>query len=99
MATLFQTLNTPVKDRFQSGSLNEFPYINGGLFEIHQPTGLALNNKIRELILEISLLDWSKISPVIFGSMFEGAMDKKKTLFRAHYTSEINILKVVNGLF
>ncbi|MEL0537214.1 class I SAM-dependent DNA methyltransferase [Staphylococcus debuckii] len=100
LATLFQTLNTPVKDRFQSGSLNEFPYINGGLFEIHQPTGLALNNKIRELILEISLLDWSKISPVIFGSMFEGAMDKKRRhSLGAHYTSEINILKVVNGLF
>lgn len=100
LTTLFQTLNTPINERFQSGSLNDFPYINGGLFAISQPSGLALNSKIRNIILETSLLDWSKISPVIFGSMFEGAMDKERRhSLGAHYTSEVNILKVINGLF
>lgn len=100
LATLFQTLNTKIEDRFQLGILNSFPYINGGLFEIYQPTGLALNSKIRAQLLETASLDWSKISPVIFGSMFEGAMDKsRRHSLGAHYTSEQNIMKVINGLF
>lgn len=100
LATLFQTLNTPISERFQSGVLDEFPYINGGLFEIYQPTGLALNTSVRNNLIKTADLDWSKISPVIFGAMFEGAMDKERRhSLGAHYTSEINIMKVVNDLF
>lgn len=100
LATLFQTLNTSVSERFQSGVLDEFPYINGGLFEIYQPTGLALNTSVRNNLIKTADLDWSKISPVIFGAMFEGAMDKERRhSLGAHYTSEINIMKVVNDLF
>lgn len=100
ISTLFEVLNTPYENRYQTGDLNDFPYINGGLFKIPQATGLMLTTEIRNLLLETSSLDWSKISPVIFGSMFEGAMDKEKRHnLGAHYTSEKNIMKVVNGLF
>lgn len=100
LAALFQTLNTPLEERFQNNTLNDFPYINGGLFEIHQPSGLSLNSEIRDNLVQTASLDWSKISPVIFGSMFEGAMDKdRRHSLGAHYTSELNIMKVINGLF
>lgn len=100
LASLFETLNTPLEERFQNKKLNDFPYINGGLFEFYQPSGLSLNSEIRDNLVQTASLDWSKISPVIFGAMFEGAMDKdRRHSLGAHYTSEINIMKVINGLF
>ncbi len=45
-------------------------------------------------------LDWSKISPAIFGSLFQSIMDKKaRRNLGAHYTSEANILKLIKPLF
>ena len=100
LATLFAVLNTPEKDRFQNGAVAEFRYINGGLFRSKQPTGIDLGSEIRDILLKVSELNWSKISPVIFGSMFEGAMDPtERHNLGAHYTSEKNILKVVDSLF
>ena len=44
--------------------------------------------------------DWGKISPAIFGSMFQGVMDTdKRRNLGAHYTSEKNILKLIKPLF
>ncbi|MDR0298856.1 MAG: N-6 DNA methylase [Streptococcaceae bacterium] len=100
LSVLFQVLDTPETARFQTGLLAEFPYINGGLFKLPQLSGLALTQEIRDNLLEISTLNWRNISPVIFGSMFEGAMDKEKRHnLGAHYTSEKNILKVTDSLF
>ena len=48
------------------------------------------------LLLEAVTDDWSKVQPVIFGSLFEGSMDKKERhAYGAHYTSEADIQKVV----
>jgi hypothetical protein len=101
LATLFQVLNTPEDERFQSDVLKKFPYINGGLFAHPQLTGLPLMEKFRTFLIETAeRLDWSRISPVIFGSMFEAAMDdKRRHNLGAHYTSENNILKVISSLF
>ncbi|WP_040285194.1 class I SAM-dependent DNA methyltransferase [Sporosarcina koreensis] len=100
LGALFEVLNTPEKDRYQSDILKEFPYINGGLFERPQKIGLPLTTEIRSHLIQASTLDWSRISPVIFGSMFEAAMDDtRRSNLGAHYTSEINIMKVVNSLF
>ncbi|AXR16989.1 MULTISPECIES: DNA methyltransferase [unclassified Bacillus (in: firmicutes)] len=100
LAVLFQVLNTPENERFQADVLKNFPYINGGLFEHPQLTGLPLTTEIRTHLIETSKLDWSRISPVIFGSMFEAAMDDtRRHNLGAHYTSEINIMKVINSLF
>ena len=49
----------------------------------------------------LPLPEWdNKISPAIFGAMFQGVMDKKQRReLGAHYTSEENILKLINPLF
>ena len=45
-------------------------------------------------------LDWGQISPAIFGSLFQGIMNKElRRSLGAHYTSEKNILKVIGPLF
>ncbi|MCO5055119.1 DNA methyltransferase [Thermomonas sp.] len=55
---------------------------------------------MRGLLLEASQLDWSRISPAIFGSMFQSVMDAKaRRNLGAHYTSEKNILKLIGPLF
>src|SRR6266536_3317007 len=50
--------------------------------------------------LVFCLLDWGKISPAIFGSLFQSVMDEKaRRNLGAHYTSEKNILKLIKPLF
>jgi type II restriction/modification system DNA methylase subunit YeeA len=50
--------------------------------------------------MECRSFDWSNISPAIFGAMFQGVMDKDlRRALGAHYTSEENILKLINPLF
>jgi hypothetical protein len=55
---------------------------------------------MREILIECCALDWSRISPAIFGALFQSVI---KTELRrnlgAHYTSEKNILKVIGPLF
>jgi len=101
LAELFQVLNTPQEKRLNTRdeSLAAFPYTNGKLFEEFLPI-VAFDATMREILLECCYIDWSKISPAIFGSLFQSIMDK--TLRRnlgAHYTSEANILKVIQPLF
>ena len=56
--------------------------------------------KMRQTLIDCAGLDWSKISPTIFGVMFQGVMDRQKRReLGAHYTSEENILKLINPLF
>lgn len=100
LANLFVVLNTPEDERYQSEVLSQFRYINGGLFTVQIPAGVQLNKEVRDMLLSISRLDWSQVSPIIFGSMFEGAMDEEKRHdLGAHFTSEINIMKVIDSLF
>ncbi|MCK9314608.1 MAG: class I SAM-dependent DNA methyltransferase [Verrucomicrobia bacterium] len=82
-----------------SHDLKQFRYINGSLFKQHLPTA-DFDAKMRQSLLDCCHFDWSKISPAIFGAMFQGVMDKKKRReMGAHYTSEENILKLINPLF
>ncbi|MGY0561192.1 class I SAM-dependent DNA methyltransferase [Luteimonas sp. A277] len=101
LAQLFQTLNrTPdQRQRTLDAQLAELPYVNGKLFEETLPLA-AFDAKMRQLLLEASALDWSRISPAIFGSMFQSVMDAKaRRNLGAHYTSEKNILKLIGPLF
>ncbi|MDR0307397.1 MAG: N-6 DNA methylase [Chitinispirillales bacterium] len=100
IAYLFQLLNTPDKARTNlSAELQEFKYINGGLFE-KQLLFLDFTEKMRNTLIDCAKFDWSGISPAIFGAMFQGVMDKEyRREIGAHYTSEENILKVINPLF
>ncbi len=98
---LFQVLNTPKDKRFKNldEQLNDFPYVNGKLFEETLPMA-SFDSKMRKALLECCYIDWSKISPAIFGSMFQSVMNpKERRNLGAHYTSEKNILKVIKPLF
>lgn len=101
LAQYFQVLNTPPERRLKNldEHLAAFPYVNGKLFE--EPLAIAsFDSRMREILLECSSLDWAKISPAIFGSMFQSVMkpDERRNL-GAHYTSEKNILKLIKPLF
>jgi hypothetical protein len=55
---------------------------------------------MRKTLLDCCLLDWGKISPAIFGSMFQSVMNPtERRNLGAHYTSEKNILKLIKPLF
>ena len=98
---LFQVLNTPKTYRFKNldEQLSDFPYVNGKLFEENLPTA-SFDSKMRQALLECCYIDWSKISPAIFGSMFQSVMNpKERRNLGAHYTSETNILKLIKPLF
>lgn len=101
LAQLFQTLNTPKDRRLKNldETLAAFPYVNGKLFEENLPLA-AFDTKMRESLLLCCALDWSKISPAIFGAMFQAVMNpKERRNLGAHYTSEKNIQKVIKPLF
>lgn len=101
LGQFFEVLNKPKDKRLKSldEHLNKFPYINGKLFEEHLETA-AFNSKMRNNLLECSALNWSKISPAIFGSMFQSVMNPvERRNLGAHYTSEKNILKLIKPLF
>ena len=101
LATLFYILNTPADQRLKNldESLAAFPYVNGKLFaELLPPAGF--DRAMRESLLDLCALDWSLISPAIFGSLFQSIMDDKaRRNLGAHYTSEENILKLIKPLF
>ena len=98
---IFQVLDT-APDKRQTTldeQLAELPYVNGKLFEERLPLA-DFNAPMRGLLLDASALDWSRISPAIFGSMFQSVMDAKaRRNLGAHYTSEKNILKLIGPLF
>ena len=101
LSEFFQVLNTPEEKRQRNldESLRQFPYINGKLFEESLPIP-AFSSQMREMLLECSALDWGKISPAIFGSMFQAVMKpEERRNLGAHYTSEKNILKLIKPLF
>ena len=98
---LFQVLNTSEDKRFKNldEQLKEFPYVNGKLFEEILPMA-SFDTKMRLALLDCCYIDWSKISPAIFGSMFQSVMNpKERRNLGAHYTSETNILKLIKPLF
>ena len=98
---LFQVLNTPKENRFRNldEQLSAFPYVNGKLFEETLPIA-SFDSKMRQSLLNCCYIDWSKISPAIFGSMFQSVMNPvERRNLGAHYTSEKNILKLIKSLF
>ncbi|MFM5389164.1 DNA methyltransferase [Aeromonas dhakensis] len=97
---LFDVLNTPAHQRNDLPKyLNDFPYVNGGLFkkQIKVPT---FDAKTRRMLLDSGSLDWSDINPDIFGSMIQGVADPEtRSKMGMHYTSVSNIMKVIEPLF
>ncbi|MFA5548514.1 MAG: DNA methyltransferase [Porticoccaceae bacterium] len=99
--TLFHVLNTAPDKRLRNldEQLAAFPYVNGRLFEEALPPA-SFDGAMRQALLDCCALDWSRISPAIFGSLFQSIMDKQaRRNLGAHYTSEENILKLIKPLF
>lgn len=101
LASLFHNLNSAAEKRLKNldEQLAAFPYINGKLFAEQLPPA-AFDAAMRQSLLDCCALDWSRISPAIFGSLFQSIMDKQaRRNLGAHYTSEKNILKLLKPLF
>ena len=98
---LFQVLDTPEDQRHNTRDedLTRFPYINGDLF--NGPLRIpAFDSAMRRILLDACHFDWSNISPAIFGALFQSIMDpEERRAIGAHYTTEKNILKVIEPLF
>jgi hypothetical protein len=98
---LFQVLDAPPDKRQKHlpPELQEFPYINGDLFAEHLPFA-DFGDDARNALRACCRFDWSRISPAIFGSLFQSIMEaKERRQIGAHYTSERDILKVIRPLF
>lgn len=103
LSQLFEILNTPENQRLKNldETLAHFPYVNGKLFEEHLAAA-SFDSDMRATLLYCCALDWSGISPAIFGSLFQNIMDETPNARRnlgAHYTTEENILKLIRPLF
>ncbi len=101
LARLFQLLDTPEAERpaGEDPDLLQFPYVNGALFRdtLRIPT---FDAAMRRRLLDASEADWTGISPAIFGTLFQSVMEPAERRAQgAHYTTEKNILKVVEPLF
>ncbi|MCS7474846.1 class I SAM-dependent DNA methyltransferase [Myroides odoratimimus] len=97
LSLLFKKLNTDKGD-FPL-YLKDFPYVNGGLFrdDIECP---KFSKKARQILIDSGELDWSEINPDIFGSMIQAVADpSERNNLGMHYTSVVNILKLIKPLF
>jgi hypothetical protein len=109
LAKLFEVLNLAPQNRSRllDEDLAAFAYINGQLFAQRTPAP-DFDASLRQILLNCAALDWSHISPAIFGAMFQGVLEQSEPdLSRsasrrelgAHYTSERNILRAIGPLF
>lgn len=101
LGDIFDVLNTLPEERQKNlpEDLKAFPFVNGGLFtDVLRPARFDFS--MRNLLMDAAAMDWSQISPAIFGSMFQSAMNEAdRRNLGAHYTSEGNILKLTGPLF
>lgn len=97
LSRLFLRLNSSAGDF--PDYLEQFPYVNGGLFrDLIQPP--KFSTKSRRILLECGDLDWSEINPDIFGSMIQAVADpEERSDLGMHYTSVPNIRKLIEPLF
>lgn len=100
---LFRVLDTPLNERadmYLNDELEAFPYVNGGLFSDENIVIPKITKEIKDTLIESSRFDWSKISPTIFGAVFESTLNPvTRRKGGMHYTSIENIHKVIDPLF
>ena len=101
LSRLFQVLDTPEDNRQKAldEDLARFPYVNGDLFR--GPLRIPdFDAPMRQALLDACRFDWTAISPAIFGALFQSVMEPTQRRPQgAHYTTEKNILKVIESLF
>ncbi|TNH25095.1 class I SAM-dependent DNA methyltransferase [Micromonospora orduensis] len=89
---LFTSLNDP-NDHGRQGVLKGTQYVNGDLF--NQPALVHLTTDEARELLRIAEYNWKQVDPTIFGSLIEGFLSSDRGVLGAHYTHEIDILKIV----
>ncbi len=107
LVDLFHILNTKVehRDRYLANdnpALAAFPYVNGGLFAEEDIDIPPFTEEIRDILLNQASagFNWSRISPTIFGAVFESTINPEtRRSGGMHYTSIENIHKVIDPLF
>ena len=76
---LFKILNQKINERdpYIEDDLKKFPYVNGGLFAENDVDFPQLDGEPLRIILEDMSegFDWTKISPTIFGAVFESTLN------------------------
>ena len=99
---LFKALDTKPENRDKYDlKLKAFPYVNGGLFAAEDIEVPNFSDEIVNIIVNYCApFDWSKISPTIFGAVFESTLNPEtRRKGGMHYTSIANIHKVIDPLF
>ncbi len=99
LSQVFDVMNLEVRANV-ANYLEDFPYVNGGLFADKLPVP-TFDRKSRAMLIECgSDLNWSEINPDIFGSMIQAVVDpSQRGNMGMHYTSVPNIMKVIEPLF
>ena len=73
---------------------DEIPLVDGGLF--NDDSTLDLDGDSLHILAEVSGLDWSSVEPSVLGTLFVRSLDPdKRSQLGAHYTSEADILLIV----
>lgn len=96
---LFSKLDSKPDEGIFPDYLQGFPYVNGGLFRdtIECP---KFSKKARQMLIDSGELEWADINPDIFGSMIQAVADpEERNNLGMHYTSVINIHKLIKPLF
>jgi hypothetical protein len=98
---LFAVLDTSLEYRQKNlpEHLADLPYVNGRLYE-NRLAFADFTSAMRVELLRCTNFNWSRISPAVFGSLFQAIMaPRQRRQIGAHYTSERDIMKVVRSLF
>ncbi|MCL2825169.1 MAG: hypothetical protein FWD57_14360, partial [Polyangiaceae bacterium] len=101
LTTLFEVLSTPTTNRNANTDMltAAFPFIDHDLFGERLPNA-NFDRSTRKDLLDSCALDWASISPAIFGSLLQSAMDPQaRRNLGVHYTTEANILELIQPLF
>ena len=102
LKNLFRALDTNLSERDPYDlEVKAFPYVNGGLFRDESEVPNFTDETKNFLLDEVSShIDWSQISPTIFGGIFESTLNPEtRRSGGMHYTSPENIHKVIDPLF
>jgi type II restriction/modification system DNA methylase subunit YeeA len=71
-------------------------HFNGGLFRADDDTVFDLTHEDMGILRNASQLDWGRVEPAIFGTLFERILDEgKRAQLGAHYTSREDILLIL----
>lgn len=89
---LFMALNDP-DDHGRHGVLPGTRCVNGELFA--RPALVHITQDEAKAFLNLAGYDWRVVDPTIFGSLMEGFLGQGRRALGAHYTHEVDIMKIV----